>query len=188
MVHHTVDQEKERRTSFKSYTHCYNSQFLLRLKISLDDQLVEIQEQAVIKDAFIQLDNVIMDLDELGDRMEQVLLQYGVRHVLRAHHDEKLPLYELHFTSEHTLELFMKEKQEADLKLEEAISHHITSNTGLSPDLQIQTHLYTMVPQDGTQKTHLQLVTAGNCKEISSKYRESLKFKYEFALIEECAG
>ena len=74
--------------------------------------------------------------------------------------------------------MFLKEKQEADRKLEEALSHLIISNTsGPSPDLQIHTHLYFIVPQDGAQKTHLQLVTTGNCKEISSKYRESFVMK-----------
>ena len=185
----TADQAKEGLTSFNCYNNYYDSQYLLRLKISIDDQLVEIQEQAVIKEAFVQLGDVNLDLDKLAYEMEQVLLQYGVRRVLSAHHDEKLPLYELHFTSEHTLELFLKEKQEADRKLEEAISHLIVSNTsGPSPDLQIHTHLYFLAPQDGTQKARLQLVTAGNCKEISSKYRESFKFKYEFELFEECAG
>ena len=189
MLHHTADQAKEGITSFNCYANSYKSQFLLRLKISLDDQPVEVQEQAVTKDAFIQLDKVTLDLDELAYKMEQVFFQYGVRRVLRAHHDETLPLYELHFTSEHTLEMFLKEKQEADRKLEEAISHLIISNTsGPSPDLQIHTHLYFIVPQDGAQKTHLQLVTAGNCKEISSKYRESFVMKYEPDLFENCAG
>ena len=159
------------------------------MKILLDDQLVKIQEQAVNKAAFIKLYNVTLDLDELADKVEDVLLQYGVCRILRAHHDEKLPLYELHFTSEHTLELFLNEKQEADLKIVEAISHYISSNTsGPSPVLLIHTHLYFVVPQDGTQKIHLQLVSARNSKEISSKYRESFKFKYEFDLFEECAG
>ena len=157
--------------------------------MSLDDKLVEIQEQPVNKDAFIQLDNVTLDLDELAYEMEQVFLQYGVRRVLRAHHDEKFPFYEVYFTSEHTLELFLKEREEADRKLEEAFWHVITSNTsGPTPDLQVQTNLYFMVPQDGTEKTHLQLVTTGNSKAISSKYRESFKFKYEFDSFEECAG
>ena len=130
-------------TSFNCYTNYYSSRFLLRLKISLDDQLVEIQEQAVNRDAFVQLHTGTLDLDMLAHEMEQVFLQYGVRRVLRAHHDEKLPLYELHFSSEHTLELFLKEKQEADLKLEEAISHLITSSTTCPcPDLQVHTHLY----------------------------------------------
>ena len=71
--------------------------------------------------AFIQLDKVTLDLDELAYKMEQVFFQYGVRRVLRAHHDETLPLYELHFTSEHTLEMFLKEKQEADLRIKNII-------------------------------------------------------------------
>ena len=185
----TADQAKEGRTSFNCYRVCYNSKFLLRLKMSIDDQLVAIQEQAVNKEAFIQLGDVNLDLDKLAYEMEQVLLQYGVRRVLRAHHDEKLPLYELHFTSEHTLELFLKEKQEADRKLEEAISHLITSDSSSpSPDLQINTHLYFMVPQDAKQKTHLQFVTTGNCKEISSKYRDSFVMKYEPDMFKNCAG
>ena len=185
----TADQAKEGWTSFNCYNNYYDSQYLLRLKISIDDQLVDLQEQAVNKEAFVQLGDVNLDLDKLAYEMEQVLLQYGVRRVLRAHHDEKLPLYELNFTSEHTLELFLKEKQQADCKLEEAISHLVVSNTtGPSPDLQVHTHLYFLAPQDGKQKTRLQLVTAGNCKEISSKYRESFKFKYEFELFEECTG
>ena len=189
MLHHTADQAKEGRTSFNCYTNCYCSQFFLRLKISVDDQLVEIQEQAVNKEAFVQLGDVNLDLDKLAYEMEQVLLQYGVRRVLRSHHDEKLPFYELHFTSGHTLELFLKEKQEADRKLEEAISHLITSDASSpSPGLQINTHLYFMVPQDAKQKTHLQLVTTGNCKEISSKYRDSSVMKYEPDLFKNCAG
>ena len=150
---------------------------------------MEIQEQAVNRDAFIQLHTGTLDLDRLAHEMEQVFLQYGVRRVLRAHHDEKLPLYELHFSSEHTLELFLKEKQEADLKLEEAISHLMTSSTsGPCPDLLVHTHLYFIVPQNETQKTHLQLVTAGNCQQIISKYRESLSFTFEPDLFKECAG
>ena len=176
-------------TSFNCYTNYYSSRFLLRLKISLDDQLVEIQEKAVNRDAFVQLHTGTLDLDMLAHEMEQVFLQYGVRRVLKAHHDEKLPLYELHFSSEHTLELFLKEKLEADLKLEEAISHLITSSTsGPCPDLQVHTHLYCIVPQNETHKTHLQLVTAGNCQQIITKYRESLSFTFEPDLFKECAG
>ena len=187
--YYIVDHAEEGRTSFNCYTHYYSSHFLLRLKLSLDDQLVEVKEQAVSKDAFIQLDDVTLDLDKLALEMEQVLFPYGIRRVLRAHHDEQLPIYELHFTSEYTVQLFLKEKEEADRKLEKAISHLVTSNTTTpSLDLQMSTHLYFMIPQNGAQETQLQLVTDGNCKEITSKYRETLKMKLESDLFKACSG
>ena len=144
---------------------------------------MEVQEQDVSKDAFIKLGDATLDLDSLARKIEDVFLPHGVRRVLRAHHDEQLPLYELHFTSEHTLGMFLKEKEEADHKLQDAI---ITSDT--SGLLEIHTDLYLLVPQNGKQKTHLQLVTAENCKHIVKKCRESVCFTFKADLFKKCEG
>ena len=140
---------------------------------------MKIQEQTSSEAAFTQLDKVSLDLDELAHDMEQIFHKHGVSHVLRVRHNEQFPLYELHFSSEDALEQFLREKEEADLKLEESISFQIsstTTTTDSSPDLKILTHLFFVVPQTRTQKTQLQLVTAGNNKQVVTKFKESFSF------------
>ena len=152
---------------------------------------MKIQEQAFTEAAFIQLDNVTLDLDELAHDIEQIFHEHGVSHVLRVRHNKQFPFYELHFSSEDALEQFLREKEEADLKLEDSISFHISSTTTAtdpSPDLQILTHLFFVVPQTRTQKTQLQLVTAGNNKQVVTKFKESFSFTLQPNMFKDYPG
>ena len=153
------------------------------MKIKDDYKLVEIDKPNATKAVSIQLGGVTVDLDRLAHEVEGIFIQYGVCRALRAHHNEHLPLFETRFTSEHTLDLFLKKQHIADRKLEEAISH-------LNPGgpYQIHTHLYFIVPQNGKQKTHLEMVTPGNCEQIVAKYRESFSFVFQPDLFKECTG
>ena len=159
---------------------------MLRLKLSLDGRELAVEEQAVgTREPFIQLRDVRLDLDSLAFEMEQVLRSYGVRRVLRARHDGRFPIYEVLFTSQHTVEKFLLSKEEAEAKVEEHLSSIISAPSS-SPCLQFSCQLYLVIPHKGAKETYL--MTFGNYEQLLPKFLDNFLFKLEAKSFTDCAG
>ena len=150
--------------------------------------MIEIEEQVIGNKAFIQLHSVRMDLEKLGQLVEQVLVDYGVSRVLRTHHDGRFPLYELQFTSEHTLEFFLQYKHEAEeLVLSSIYASMKTTVTPPMPSLHLRSQLYLVVPARKYRQV-AELVTADNYKQFLPKVRESLMYKFQPSIFNKTEG
>ena len=195
-----IELAKTGVSTFHTQTHCYSASHQLRLKISVDGHQLEIDKSAVGEDVFLQLNDLRLDLFSLSKEVEPVLTKYGVHHVLQSRHDEQFPLFELLFTSVHSLEKYLRAKEKADAELQQSISSIIASHStdpSVSPCVQVASHLYLVIPQKGAHETHLMthlmthethLMTLGNYKQLVPKFRESFLFQFDAQTFNKCLG
>ena len=184
-----VERAKRGVSTFHTHTHYYNATLQLRLKISVDGHQLEIDKSAVGEDVFLQFSDLRLDLFSLSKEVEPVLTKYGVHHILQSRHDGQFPLFELLFTSVHTVEKYLQAKEKADAELQQSISSIIASSStdpSVSPCVEVASHLYLVIPQKGAHETHL--MTLGNYKQLVPKFRESFMFQFDAKTFNKCLG
>ena len=184
-----VEQAKAGVSSFHTYTHYYSATLHIRLKLSVDGHQLEIDKSTVGEDVFLSASYLQLDWFSLSKEVERVLTMYGVHHILQSRHDEQFPLFEVLFTSVHSLEKYLQAKQKADAKLQQSISSIIASNStdpSVSPCVEVSSHLYLVIPKKGAHEAHL--ITLGNYKQLVPKFRESLLFQFDAKTFNNCLG
>ena len=184
-----IELAKTGVSTFHTQTHCYSASHQLRLKISVDGHQLEIDKSAVGEDVFLQLNDLRLDLFSLSKEVEPVLTKYGVHHILQSRHDGQFPLFEILFTSVHTMEKYLRAKEKADAELQQSISSIIASHStdpSVSPCVEVASHLYLVIPQKGAHETHL--MTLGNYKQLVPKFRESFLFQFDAKTFNKCLG
>ena len=184
-----VEQAKVGVSTFHTHTHYHSAAFHLRVRISVDGHQLEVDKSAVGEDVFLQLNDLRLDLFGLSKEVEPVLTKYGVHHILQSRHDGQFPLFELLFTSVHTMERYLQAKEKADAELRQSISSIIASHStdpSVSPCVEVASHLYLVIPQKGAHETHL--MTLGNYKQLVPKFRESFMFQFDTKTFNKCLG
>ena len=184
-----VEKAKAGVITFHTHTHYYNATLQLRLNISVDGHQLEIEKSAIGEDVFFQVNDLRLDLFSLSKEVEPVLTKYGVHHILQSRHDGQFPLFELLFTTVHTLEKYLQAKEKADAELRQSISSIIASystDPSVSPCVEVVSHLYLVIPQKGAHETHL--MTLGNYKQLVPKFRESFMFQFDPKIFNKCLG
>ena len=121
---------------------------------------------------YIKLQNTKIDLEGLTSNISKAFRQCKVNCALRARHDGKFPLYELHFTSKQSLKKFVMNSEQMVSELKQSLSPSEKS----IPTFQITLTSYLVLLHKGaTHKVYL--LTKENYQQLSSKFSDSRLFQ-----------
>ena len=125
---------------------------------------------------YIKLQNLKISLEKLRQYVRQALSEHKVNCVLRARHDRQVPLFELHFTSNQSLEKFVMETESIVYQLQQIMSPSKKSDSLFK--ISFTSYLVLL------HKRKIFLLTKENYKQLSSKFSDSHLFQLERRVFE----